>query len=302
MDRTELAWAAGFWDGEGSAWLTRAEGRVRWQPQARINQSSREGVPEVLVRFHLAIRVGAIHGPELDPGREPLYRWTASSRADIEGVYDLVGPWLGVVKRAQLRQVLAIAENDRSRDFASHAPNERIAWAAGLWDGEGSVCLLKHRSHSGHFVPEASLTQSSLSGVPEVLVRIASVGAPGFVYGPFPQPPPWAPVYRWKLFRLEEIRALIELLRPWLGAVKVRQAENVFKVLDAQPKLPRGNPAWGSHKTHCVRGHEYAKARVRPFRGRGMNVEAPRASHQCLQCVREDARAKRRAGKTNSGG
>ncbi len=61
MDRTELAWAAGFWDGEGSAYLTGSRDRATKQPQARMDQSSTTGVPEVLIRFQKALGSGVIH-------------------------------------------------------------------------------------------------------------------------------------------------------------------------------------------------------------------------------------------------
>jgi hypothetical protein len=293
MERTELAWAAGFWDGEGSAWLTQPEGRGTAQPRARINQSSITGVPQVLERFRAAVGLGAVSGPEFKDGREPLYKWVVSSRSDIEQVRVLLTPWLGVVKRTQLAEVLGRARLDPAA-FGSLSTDEQRAWAAGFWDGEGSVYLLKHRSHEGHFVPEASITQSSVAGTPEVLQRMSSIGPPGFRYGPFPQEPPRSPVYRWKLFRPYEIRELFSLIRPWLGQVKVSQFERVFAVLDAQPKLPRGNPAWGNRKTHCVNGHEYATARVRPYRPRKQGGVQRRDSKQCLACVREYAKKKKR--------
>ena len=292
MDRTELAWAAGFWDGEGSAWLAQPEGRRTAQPYARINQASSVGIPEVLVRFREIVGVGRISGPDMKDGREPLFRWVVSSRPDVERLAELVSPWLGDVKRRQLADVIGPLASGES--WPELAAAEQRAWSAGLWDGEGSVCLLKHRSHAGYFVPEASVTQSSASGRPEVLERIASVGPGGYLYGPFPQTPPWAPVYRWKVFRPDEVSELIDLIRPWLGVLKRTQAERVFAVLTAQPRLPRGNPAWGSYKTHCVNGHEYATARIRPFKGRGKNTFAPRASHHCLVCLREHAARKRR--------
>lgn len=296
MDRTELAWAAGFWDGEGSAYLTGSSDRATKQPQARIDQSSTAGIPDVLVRFRAAVGFGVVQGPDLAEGREPLYRYVVSNRAEIEKLMGSLSPFLGAVKRSQLERVVG-KRAPHPAGWGHLSEDERHAWAAGLWDGEGSVCLLKHRSHEGHLVPEASVTQSSTAGVPEVLTRIGSIGPTGFVYGPFPQEPPYSPVYRWKLFRIDEIRRLMDHLWPWLGPVKIAQAERVFSVLGSQPKLPRGNPAWGDRKTHCVRGHEYATARSRPFKGRGKNTEPPRASHQCLRCVRDDARARRLARK-----
>lgn len=288
-----MAWAAGFWDGEGSVYLSGALDRVRQYPQARIDQSSTSGVPEVLIRFQDAVGLGVISGPELKDGREPLYKWVVSNRSEAERLAALLDPWFGDVKREQFREILGEAEGSPPVLFDCLPAAEQRAWTAGFWDGEGSICLLKHRSHLGHFVPEAAITQSSASGRPEVLVRVDRLAGGGYWYGPYQQLPPWSPVYRWKLFRLEQIRVLLDLMWPWLGSVKRAQAERVVAVLRAQPVLPRGNPAWGSHKTHCTRGHEYETARVRPFRSRGKNSQPRRPSKQCLACVREDARRKR---------
>src|SRR6266536_5493067 len=245
MDRTELAWAAGFWDGEGSAWLSHPEGRTTAQPYARINQASPSGTPEVLVRFQRALGFGSLRGPELGEGSEPIYRWVVSSRVDVQQLLTALAPWLGAVKRHQLHDVVDVVADPV--EWGALPSIERCAWAAGLWDGEGSVCLLKHRSHAGHFVPEASVTQSSADGRPEVLSRIATIACPGYWYGPFSQEGSRLPVYRWKLFRSDEIRGLLGALWPWLSNTKRLQAEAVFATLEAQPKLPRGNPAWGSH-------------------------------------------------------
>jgi hypothetical protein len=70
------------------------------------------------------------------------------------------------------------------------------------------------------------------------------------------------------------------------------QGQMMLDVMRSQPPLPRGNPAWGNRKTHCVNGHEYATARIRPFVGRGKNKER-RDNKQCLVCLRDYARMQR---------
>jgi hypothetical protein len=95
------------------------------------------------------------------------------------------------------------------------------------------------------------------------------------------------------------VRLVLDSLWPWLGQVKRAQARAMLKVLNGQPVLPRGNPAWGNRKTHCVNGHEYATARIRPYvprRGGGQR----RDSQQCLVCVRDAARERYRLGANRS--
>lgn len=293
MDEHELAWAAGFFDGDGWAALSRQRGRRTGQPQARINQSSIHGVPEVLVRFRDAVGVGRIGGPKIEHGREPLYWWSASSRGDVTRTGGLIGGWLSGQKRDQFTAATGL------RFHA--APISSFAWAAGLFDAEGSTSLSDHRSHAGYKVIEAAITQGGAT-IPEELARVHALLARGNVNGPYIQEGANELIYRWRASRVDDVRMLVHLLDPWLGQVKRAQALAALRVIDAQPLLPRGRLEWGSHKTHCVHGHEYATARLRAYASRSSNGSQRRASKQCLVCVRDQARARRLAMKRKIGG
>ncbi|HLQ04308.1 MAG TPA: hypothetical protein VK197_01520 [Verrucomicrobiae bacterium] len=290
MDRYELAWAAGFFDGEGWANAVAAEGRRTRQPQARVNQADRNSTPAVLLRLQTALGgLGRIGGPYVEEGRQDLYRWEVSSRGDVELLHHLLLPWLGQLKLLEFSAAL-----DRAAATSRSAKSDDIwrSWAAGLYDGEGSTCLLDHRSHEGYRIAEASITQTGLGDAPEVLRRFALIVDAGHVNGPYAQKGATMDVYRWKANARADIESMIDQLWPWLGEVKRAQAQEVLDTVHAQPELPRGRPDWGNRKTHCIRGHEYATARVRPYVSRGKG--APRRdNHQCLVCVRDQARARR---------
>ena len=285
MDEHELAWAAGFFDGDGWAALVHDRRRAGGQPHAQINQAGARGVPEVLIRFREAVGVGRVAGPRVEDGRQDLYWWIVSSRADVRRTGELIGPWLSSEKRGQFRA--AVGLTFRQPPLASRP------WAAGLFDAEGSVSIGKHRTHVGYKVIDASVTQIGAAAAPEELVRFRSIVALGKVNGPYDQAGARGPVYRWRLSRVDEVRAVLHVLGPWIGAKKRQQASNAIQVVDAQPVLPRGRLEWGRHKTHCVHGHEYVRGRVRPYRSRG--GEQRRVSEQCLVCGREQARARRSA-------
>lgn len=287
MDPTELAWAAGFFDAEG--WAAAAKSRRGTRPIAQINQADANGVPEVLTRFRAAVGVGRVRGPKREEGKVDLYHWIASSRVDVTRTFEALSPWLGEVKRAQLESAVGAS----GRAECSPSLDERHAWAAGLFDGDGSTYLAKHRTHAGYVRAEMAVTQSSRAGRPAVLTRLREVLGAGHIGGPYGGTENWEPVYRWKVYKRSEIEAIAEAIWPWLGLVKRAQAATVISRNAAQAPLPRGNPAWGNRKTHCVHGHEYAAARLRPYRARTEGGAARRPSQQCLICVRAYARRRR---------
>jgi hypothetical protein len=255
-----------------------------------VNQADANGVPATLGRFQAGVLgLGRIGGPHRKEGRIDLYRWEVSSRRDVEHLHDLISPWLGQVKLDQLAEALGVVP--RRSNTSEHSDDWR-AWAAGLYDGEGSLYLLDHRTHDGYQIPEMAVTQSSANGTPEVLSRFMAVTRAGHINGPYQQDGATLEVYRWKGVVRADVEAIVAMLWPWLGAVKRIQARNVLAVLQAQEPLPRGNPAWGNRKTHCVHGHEYATARMRPYYPRGVGIQR-RDNKQCLECMREQARDRR---------
>ena len=290
MDRHELAWAAGFFDGEG--WANRSGRSV----QTRINQASLDDMPTVLLRFQRVVGVGRLKGPHREKGKQDLYWWEATSRSDIARVADLIGPWLCPVKRSQFERTLG-----RSLGPAiwPGSMSEELAWAGGFFDGEGSTYLEKHRTHAGYLVPRLYVPQSCDEGVaPELLRLRAALGGLGTISGMRSRKGKWRPYRRWRVFTPKDVQVGLHLLWPFIGPVKRTQAQLVMKVIHSQPDLPRGNPAFGvAGARYCLRGHDKWNARVRPFKGRGKNTEDPKNHlRQCLECVRIDARKRRLRG------
>lgn len=127
VDREKLAWAAGFFDGEGHIGCTTAyrreyvkqDGDVTTHTSDRlamqISQVDRGG----LERFLDAVGgLGSIEGP-YDDGREhsqPISMWRVSGVDRVERVVCLLWPWLGKVKRCQAEDALGrkIANIDRT--------------------------------------------------------------------------------------------------------------------------------------------------------------------------------------------
>lgn len=281
---------SGFFDGEGWAAKKKTRG-----VQARINQAGPTGMPAVLLKFQRCVGVGRLKGPHRAEGRQDLYWWEATSRPDVARVAELVGPWLCPVKRAAFERALGRSLTPAN---CSDTASEELAWAGGFFDGEGSTYLEKHRTHAGHFVPRLDVAQASEVGIAPELIRLRSaLSNLGTISGVRLPKGNGKPYRRWRVFTPANVQIGLHILWPFIGEVKRSQACLVMQVIHSQPDLPRGNPAFGvGGARYCLRGHDKWNARVRPFKGRGRNEEDPKMHlRQCLECVRLDARARRRS-------
>jgi len=108
VDLTELAWAAGFFDGEGSIGLRQQTGRPCPYPTISIGQVD----PRPLERFQRAIGGhGKIYGPRqrtAPSGRpsKPFWEWQSNRFEVIQAVYALLWRFLSEPKREQVRRTM----------------------------------------------------------------------------------------------------------------------------------------------------------------------------------------------------
>lgn len=116
FDREELAWAAGFYDGEGSTTMQNANAK---RPRDYLTPSlsiSQHGSPECLLRLQAALHgLGTIHGPYTYPERYTGERWTWSARRHEDALAALacLWPWLSSPKREQAARVFNAYNADR---------------------------------------------------------------------------------------------------------------------------------------------------------------------------------------------
>jgi hypothetical protein len=117
LDREELAWAAGFFDGEGTAVLAGANssrrhpisGRRRDYPTPALAVTQHYD-PETIHRFHDAVlRLGTVSGPHSSKGTANHPRWSWSSRRPHEtiAVVGLLWRFLSGPKRQQIAGVMS---------------------------------------------------------------------------------------------------------------------------------------------------------------------------------------------------
>lgn len=103
IDREQLAWAAGFWDGEGCCGISNGKsGAVSLY--LTISQVPREP----LDRFARAVGCGRVSGPfqRSKPHHQPQYLWRIGSFEYCQAVLAMLWPFLSGPKREQAAAAL----------------------------------------------------------------------------------------------------------------------------------------------------------------------------------------------------
>jgi hypothetical protein len=123
MQSIELAWAAGFFDGEGSTLVDRmVPGAGHGQPRLRLAMELTQVDERPLQRFAAAVGSGRVRArPErVRPGRhdQASWRWRASDAA-AEAALVRLWPYLSAPKREQATRVVDALELDRAVRNAS---------------------------------------------------------------------------------------------------------------------------------------------------------------------------------------
>lgn len=96
-DKTaELAWAAGFFDGEG--WIGVRQSGDRWYPRMSVSQCDRR----TLLRFKQAIQGGKVIGPYFSTKHKPVHMWRCNCKAECLRIAESLWPFLSYQKRDQV--------------------------------------------------------------------------------------------------------------------------------------------------------------------------------------------------------
>lgn len=123
---TEIAWAAGFFDGEGSCLIS--------SPRTAY-MSVRQTHPEVLHRFQQAVGFGSIRGPYQQKNKKhsPYWEWGVGGHTYVQAAVAILWGFLGTVKREQALRVLTNCYKEPPH-WVKHANKEHVV-----------VCNLKTR-------------------------------------------------------------------------------------------------------------------------------------------------------------
>lgn len=152
--------------------------------------------------------------------------------------------------------------------IAANWSRENIAWAAGLFEGEGCI----------RTTPETAQLSLAMSDE-DVVRRFLAVIGIGAVYGPTvdKRKPTYKPMWKWCVGGSAKVQAVLAALWAFLGERRKKKAE--LAIAQIALRAPHGK-----YKVRCKRGHELLGDNVYLFRG-----------HRCCrECRRVAARGQRR--------
>lgn len=106
INREELAWAAGFFDGEGSTTCSGRKNHHRKYIRMGVSQVN----PEPLERFNGAVgNIGSIHGPRIPRNvrSKPVWVWYSGDWRKCQAIWAMLWTFLGTQKRDQIKRCWA---------------------------------------------------------------------------------------------------------------------------------------------------------------------------------------------------
>ena len=117
---TEIAWAAGFWEGEGYvyAWKHRSPNGKTYV-YLKVGASQKE--PELLERLHAMFGGNKVHRSS---NIQRIWRWGATS-ATAEHFIEAIWPWLSLRRREQIEAArIKVAEAPAKRGYRRGVPRQ----------------------------------------------------------------------------------------------------------------------------------------------------------------------------------
>ncbi len=251
----EVAWAAGFFDGDGCFSYTKAGKYVA----VTIGQVGRER----LDRFRSAVGVGRVLGPydvrhPSRPSKLPQFVFRANGCERVRAIASGLWPHLGPVKRAQAQSALSSAEvtctlHNEHDPLSDSQPRplgawrEDLAWAAGFMEADGTFSY--GTSRQTYRSPCVAIGQNSR----EVLDRFRKIVGLGKVYGPYDRAPgglEGRPMFQYRVSGHERVQAVAGMLWFRLGTTRRAQARRVLSFLTTT--CHRGHPKQPGHNA-CAR-------------------------------------------------
>lgn len=104
-NRENLAWAAGFFDGEGTTSCVKHLHKYNY-PVLVVAQSE----PSVLLKFQSIFGMGKVNGPykyKNRPNNQPYYQYRVHGFEKVQAIVAMMWNWLGERKKAQAIKILS---------------------------------------------------------------------------------------------------------------------------------------------------------------------------------------------------
>lgn len=130
MDQTDIAWAAGLFEGEGT-WIVRSP-KGRGNPTVVITLQMCDR--DVVERFAAIMGCGKVtkgdRREEQNPRHRAIWRWGTAKRADCLRIARMLLPYLGERRTAKAREIIEAADvpdlrSDRSRYAKAGRPRKQ---------------------------------------------------------------------------------------------------------------------------------------------------------------------------------
>jgi hypothetical protein len=165
-----------------------------------------------------------------------------------------------------------------------NATSEEIAWAAGLFEGEGHI---GNRPYSDRLGTQRVLRLRMTDH--DVVERFAVIVGGGTIYGPFVRGR-WKPIWDWQCTRWEDIERILTAFRPLLGVRRGVAADELL----ANPARPVG----GQRQEECGRGHDMSEGSPNVYTH---PATGDRQCRTCKRVVKANFRARRKAARQRRG-
>lgn len=116
----------------------------------------------------------------------------------------------------------------------------KLAWLAGLWDGEGSIAMFerKERNRIIKFCPALVLVNTNLDIINEAQKLLKELGANFHFFTRKSNNPKWKTVYQLTTRNSGYIAKVLVAINPYLVG-KRSQAELMLRYLNRRSELPR---------------------------------------------------------------
>ena len=133
-------------------------------------------------------------------------------------------PWPTTMRTISLR----CKERALLKEYSDLPLNEKLAWAAGILDGEGYFQGQVRTNPRGHRV--RGIRVSVCQTHPEMLERMEELFGGSIRKRPAPKNPNHSQRWDWRTHSAAEFHRVVESVWPWLGPVKREQATEALRV------------------------------------------------------------------------